>query len=157
MSREEKEASAVWRNSENYADPTAGAAFAKIAKEEKLRKNKFHAEKTVFNGEKFDSKKEAARYAALILLQKAGRISNLRRQVPYELIPAQYEPDTLGPRGGRKRGKLLEKSCCYVADFVYDTADGLTVVEDTKGVKTPEYIIKRKLMLHKYGIRVKEV
>ena len=121
------------------------------------KKNKFHAKKTVFNGETFDSKKEAARYATLILLQKDGRIRNLRRQVPYELIPAQHEPDTVGPRGGRKRGKLLEKSCTYIADFVYDTADGLTIVEDTKGVRTPEYIIKRKLMLYKHGVRVDEV
>lgn len=75
----------------------------------------------------------------------------------YELIPAQY-----GECGkdfkGRDTRVLLERPCRYVADFVYtDRATGQTVVEDTKGVRTKEYIIKRKLMLHVHGIRIKEV
>ena len=56
--------------------------------------------------------------------------------------------------------KLLEKageqSCYYVADFVYKEGENI-VVEDTKGMRTKDYVIKRKLMLHKYGIRIKEV
>ena len=78
------------------------------------------------------------------------------RQVSYVLIPAQY-----GECGkdfkGRDTRVLLERPCRYVADFVYtDRATGQTVVEDTKGVRTKEYIIKRKLMLHVHGIRIKE-
>jgi hypothetical protein len=66
--------------------------------------------------------------------------------VQYELIPSQ-----------RINGKVVERPVKYVADFVYTTEDGLQVVEDTKGVRTKEYIIKRKLMLWQYGIQIKEV
>ena len=116
--------------------------------------NKYHNEKF---GD-FDSRKEEARYGELLLLQRAGKISELRRQVPFELIPAQREPDTKGPRGGVMRGKTIEHAVKYVADFVYyDHEAGRDVVEDVKGVRTPEYILKRKLMLWRYGIRIKEV
>lgn len=97
------------------------------------------------------SKKEHNRAAQLHLMERAGLVSDLREQVPYELIPAQYE-EVQGKR------KLVERACSYVADFVYtDNATGLQVVEDTKGFRTPEYIIKRKLMLHVHGIRIREV
>jgi hypothetical protein len=89
-------------------------------------------------------------------MERHGKISDLRRQMTYLLIPCQYEPDKIGVRGGVKRGKLLEREVSYVADFVY-TQDGNTVVEDTKGFKTKDYIIKRKLMLYIHGIRIKEV
>ena len=92
----------------------------------------------------FDSKKEAARYAELALMQRAGIISDLRRQVKYELIPSQY-----------KDGKCIYRSSSYIADFVYEQ-NGETVVEDTKGFKTPEYIIKKKLMYYIHGIFIKE-
>lgn len=90
-------------------------------------------------------------------MQRAGLISDLREQVAYELIPAQY-----GECGKDLKGKttrvLLERSVKYIADFVYtDKATGQTVVEDTKGVRTKEYIIKRKLMLYLHGIRIKEI
>ena len=107
----------------------------------------------------FDSKKEYRRYNELVLLQKAGAISDLETQKEYELIPAQYEIyERYGAKGQRlKDGKrCIEKSCCYKADFVYKE-NGKTVVEDTKGVKTKDYIIKRKLMLYIHNIRVKEV
>lgn len=81
----------------------------------------------------------------MLLLERAGAIQNLQRQVKYQLIPSQ-----------RIAGKVVERACSYVADFVYDR-DGETVVEDTKGVKTPEYIIKRKLMLWVHGIRIREI
>jgi hypothetical protein len=80
----------------------------------------------------------------------------LQRQVKYVLIPAQYEPDIIGKRGGVKHGKLIERECSYIADFVY-TEDGKQVVEDAKGFRTQEYIIKRKLMLKEHGIRVREM
>lgn len=106
--------------------------------------NKYHAKKTTVRGQKFDSKKEAARYQELRLLQLAGEITDLRRQVPFLLIPAQYID-----------GKCVERRVTYKADFVY-RKDGELVVEDAKGVRTSEYKIKRKLMLERHGIRVKE-
>lgn len=112
--------------------------------------------RTEVDGILFDSRKEAGRYSELKLLEKAGEISNLRLQVKYILIPAQREPDTLGPRGGIRRGKLLENECSYIADFVYEE-NGTTIVEDTKGFRTDAYIIKRKLMLERYGIQIREV
>ncbi len=103
------------------------------------------------------SKKEHYRAAQLRLMERAGLISDLREQVSYELIPAQYAECGNDAKGHAKRA-LLERSCRYIADFVYtDRATGHTVVEDTKGVRTKEYIIKRKLMLHVHGIRIKEV
>lgn len=88
---------------------------------------------------------------------RSGLISDLREQVPFVLIPAQY-----GDCGKDLKGKpvkvLLEHACKYIADFVYvDVATAKTVVEDTKGVRTKEYIIKRKLMLAVHGIRIKEI
>ena len=120
--------------------------------------------KTVIDGIEFDSAKEARRYSELKLLQRAGKISGLELQKEYELIPAQYETfERYGKKGQRlKDGKrCIEKSCVYKADFVY-TQDGQLVVEDTKGYRDPasaayaKFVIKRKLMLWRYGIRVKE-
>lgn len=123
--------------------------------------SKYHSKKVTIGDEVFDSKKEAKRYQELLLLERAGEISNLQRQVKYVLIPAQKEPSnkvyTRGKNKGYcKPGKVLERECSYVADFVY-TEDGKTVVEDTKGFRTKEYIIKRKLMLYMHGIRIKEI
>lgn len=107
--------------------------------------SKYHSKKTTVNGITFDSKKEAERYWELCLLQRAGKIEKLQTQVEYLLVPSQHID-----------GKCVERSVKYKADFVY-WQDGQLVVEDTKGMKTPEYIIKRKLMLHIFGIRIKEV
>lgn len=107
--------------------------------------SKYKSRKVTVGGITFDSRKEYTRWVELILLLKAGRISDLKRQVKYELIPSQ-----------RIDGKVVERACSYVAYFVY-TENGKTVVEDTKGFKTPEYIIKRKLMLYIHGIRIVEV
>lgn len=118
---------------------------------------KYANQKITVAGETFDSKREFRRYQELLLLQRAGKITDLRRQVKYELVPAQREPDQYGVHGGlRKRGKVIENSVSYVADFVY-IENGETVVEDAKGVRTDKYIIKRKLMLWVHGIRVREV
>ena len=125
--------------------------------------NKYGARKIVLDGIAFDSKKEANRWAELRILERAGQIEDLRRQVEFVLIPAQYEDSTdvyqKGPNKGKpKRGKLLEHECAYIADFVYRVKEtGRTAVEDTKGFRTKDYIIKRKLMLERYGIRIKEV
>jgi hypothetical protein len=107
---------------------------------------------------RFDSKKEAKRFIELRWMEQAGKIRDLQRQVKYVLIPAQRMPDTVGKRGGKIKGKLLERECSYVADFVYEDAEtGETIVEDTKGMRTTDYIIKRKLMLWVHNIRIREV
>ena len=114
------------------------------------------------NGEVFDSQKEARRYLELKMLEKAGEISCLKRQVPFLLIPAQLEEShevfKKGPNKGQpKPGKVIEKPVYYYADFtytVYKTSE--YVVEDAKGVKTEGYILKRKLMLYVHKIRIKE-
>jgi hypothetical protein len=133
--------------------------------------NKYRSKKITVNGITYDSKKEMRRHLVLLDMERKGEISDLQRQVKFVLIPAQREPDTTGSRGGVKKGKLIERECCYVADFVYsvvqkDTSQsasltaplkGSLVVEDTKGVRTKDYVIKRKLMLWVHGIRIKEV
>lgn len=126
-----------------------------------MRRSKYGNRKTMVNGIEFDSQKEARRYQELRLLERSGRISNLRLQVKYVLIPTQraasFEVYKSGPqKGHRKPGKVLENECAYIADFVY-TQDGSEVVEDTKGMRTAVYRIKRKLMLERYGIQIREV
>ncbi len=119
-------------------------------------KNKYHNKKINVNGITYDSKKEYRRHQELSLLERVGTIQDLQRQVKFVLIPAQREPDTIGARGGIKKGKVIERECTYTADFVY-IEDGKTIVEDTKGFRTKDYILKRKMLLHFYGIRIKEV
>ena len=109
------------------------------------------------DGREYDSVREMQRSVYLQALEKIGAIKNLQMQVKFVLIPTQREPDTIGKRGGIKKGRLLEKELAYYADFVYQNATtGELVVEDTKGVRTEAYKIKRKLMLHVYGIRILE-
>lgn len=129
-------------------------------------RTKYRAKKTEVDGITFDSMKEAKRYQELKILEAAGQIKDLRLQVPYELIPAMREPDTIGKRGGKIKGKLIERAVIYKADFVYlekldipfsDQEKWEEVVEDVKGMRTKEYILKRKLMLYRYGIRIREV
>ncbi len=108
--------------------------------------NKYHAKKVQVDGLTFDSQREYKRWRELQWMeQREGAISDLQRQGRFCLIPAQ-----------RIDGKLVERACNYVADFVYTTSDGTVVVEDCKGHRTPEYIIKRKLMLYVHNIRVLE-
>lgn len=107
--------------------------------------NKYYAHKTMTpDGIVHDSKKEAGRWQELKIMERAGLISELQRQIRYELIPKQPG----------------EIACYYVADFVYrDNKSGETVVEDVKSdaTRTPEYVIKRKLMLYMHGIRIREI
>ena len=118
--------------------------------------NKYHNHKTIVDGRCFDSKKEAKRWGVLKFLEEQGNISDLQRQVKFVLIPAQREANTTGKRGGIIKGKVIEREVSYIADFTY-IKDGELIVEDTKGVRTPEYVIKRKLMLWIKGIRITEV
>lgn len=106
---------------------------------------KYGNRKTVIDGIQFDSKKEAYRYCELKLLQRAGKIQELQLQKEFELLPSQ-----------KIGGKVVERAVKYKADFYY-LQDGRVVVEDTKGVKTKDYIIKRKLLLYRYGIRIIEI
>lgn len=108
-----------------------------------------------------DSTKEARRWTELKLLERAGAIKGLQRQVKYPLIPKQEERyERISPKTGKRLTdgvRTLEHECAYVADFVYqDAKTGELHVEDTKGVKTKDYIIKRKLMLWLYNIRIIE-
>ena len=124
-------------------------------------KNKLHAEKC---GE-YDSKHEAKRAWELKMLQRAGKISNLREQVKYVLVPAIWKeiPQT-GKRGRPIKPKrvCVQRELSYIADFVYtDNATGREVVEDAKGYKGGAtyriFVNKKKQMREKYGIEVKEV
>lgn len=126
-----------------------------------MRRRKYGNTKITVDGIQFDSKREAARYRELKLLERAGVISFLQRQTKFQLIPDQHAPSnaiyTKGPRKGqRKPGKLLEHECSYIADFCY-IRNGETVVEDAKGYRTEVYRIKKKLMLERYGIQIREV
>ena len=106
--------------------------------------SKYHAHKVTVDGITFDSKKEARRWSELKLMESAGIITNLQRQVTFQLLPSQ------------KGDGRTERPAKYVADFTYQE-NGKTVVEDTKGMKTKDYIIKRKLVLWLYGICIREV
>ena len=109
-----------------------------------MRKNKYN------NNGRGSSIKERKRGAELELLQLEGIISDLQKQVTYELIPAHYEVVN-------GKWKCIERACTYRADFVYyDVENKQLVVEDSKGFRTKEYIIKRKLMLFVHGIKIKE-
>lgn len=101
--------------------------------------SKYKAKKTIVDNITFDSKKEANRYCELKLLERARVISNLQLQVPYILIPKS------------KYGRAIK----YVADFVYEENNKI-VIEDVKGVKTPVYRLKKRLMAERFGIVIKE-
>lgn len=109
-------------------------------------KSKYHNRKVTVDGQEFDSVREYRRYKELCLLERAGEITGLARQVKFVLIPAQRD----------ENGKVAEREVSYISDFVY-TQDGKTIVEDAKGMRTDVYIIKRKLMRERYGIAIREV
>lgn len=125
-------------------------------------RNKYGNRKIIKDGQAFDSVKEARRWLELSLLEKAGEITDLRRQVEFPLLPTQREASTevykKGENKGKpKPGKVIEKPVVYVADFVYKTKEGETVVEDTKGFKTKDYVLKRKMLLYFHKIKIREV
>jgi len=99
--------------------------------------NKFHAVPTRFNGLRFHSSGEAERYSHLLMMERAGLIYSLRRQIPYKLMV---------------NGRLVTT---FVADFVY-YEDGKRVIEDFKGVRTPEYRLKAKLFRALTGVTIRE-
>lgn len=105
--------------------------------------SKYNNQKIRVGGELFDSKREYNRWCELRLLERSGIICNLQRQVKFRLIDSQKTPER------------TERPCDYIADFVY-YENGKLVVEDCKGMRTDVYKIKRKLMLEKYNISIKE-
>ena len=122
------------------------------------RGNKYGATTDTVDGIKFDSKREAVRYKELKVYERAGLIRELELQREFELIPAQFEFIQKKRGCGLKKGKCIERAVKYKADFYYfDTESGKYICEDVKGFRTKDYIIKRKLMLFVYGIRIKEV
>ena len=135
------------------------------------KESKYHARKcTLPSGEKFASIKERDRYLELCLLQKAGQIEELQRQIPFVLTNSVYEEVQTGEvyQRGDKKGQPKMKRVCverpliYIADFLYtDSATGETIVEDVKGYKKGTaydlFVAKRKLMLLIHNIKVREV
>lgn len=126
--------------------------MSSIRLQKRRGKSKYGAEKVLWRGERFDSRKELERYIVLLDRQKRGEIRNLERQKKFLLIPKQTD----------RSGKVLEREISYIADFVYEQRDpeklaDERIIEDVKGYKTKEYIIKRKLFLYVYGERIKEV
>lgn len=129
------------------------------------KRSKYHSKKITHDGMTFDSIKEYRRFCELRLLEKAGEVTDLKRQVEFELIPSQFEEIPTGEfyKRGEKKGMpkmkcvCVEQSVKYVADFAYTTKNGEPIVEDTKGFKTKDYIIKRKLMLLVHGIKIQEI
>ena len=112
------------------------------------KRSKYGNKKITFNGMTFDSQKEFNRYGELMLLQRAGRINDLRRQVPYLLIPTQKDG----------RGRVIFRETKYIADFVYFDRDrNRWVVEDVKGLKTEAYRLKKKIMYWVHRIIIDEV
>ena len=110
-----------------------------------MKRHKFGAQKT--NG--YDSKKEYQRSEQLKFMERINQISDLREQVVFGLLPAQYVTDVKGKQiCGRREMR-------YIADFVY-VRNGETIIEDTKGYKTAEYKRKKRLMEKIHGIKIKE-
>ena len=112
--------------------------------------SKYRNKKVLADGIAFDSKKEARRYQELKLMEDAGVISRLERQVKFDLLPNQKDPD----------GKVIERKVQYIADFVYEK-NGKIIVEDVKGYRDGGayrvFVIKRKLMLYRFGLHVIEI
>lgn len=123
-------------------------------------RRKYGNSKTVFKGEEYDSKRERDRHIFLLDAERRGIISDLRRQVTFHLLPAQYETVEKQLKTKTKEVSVcVERAVDYIADFTY-MKDGQLVVEDTKIAKKllpPEYVLKRKMMLYFHGIRIKEV
>lgn len=113
------------------------------------RRNKYGNKKVVYDGIEFVSTLEGHRYLFLRQLEREGKITDLQLQVRFEVIPQQtITIQQIGKRGLPIKPKIVvaEQNTEYIADFTYFLPDGTAVIEDTKGDKTPEYVMKRKLM-----------
>ena len=110
--------------------------------------NKYGAKKSVADGITFDSRREMERYYELKLLQQGRAISGLKLQPRFELIPKQDRAKRIGERG-LVYWQEGEPAVHYTADFEY-YENGLHIVEDVKGVRTRDYVLRRKLFKQKY-------
>lgn len=122
-------------------------------------RTKYGNRKVSVDGRVFDSRKEARYYLFLKDAERKGEISDLRMQVPYEIVPAIYEDEVVHLKTKDKIVKrCVQKAVHYVADFVYhDNATGREEVVDVKGGKatiTREFILKKKMMKHRYDIDI---
>ena len=109
-------------------------------------KNKYHNKKIYFNGVLFASKKEYSYFCKLKLMEQVGMIRDLKRQVPFELIPTY-----------KINGKTIRKMQ-YIAEFTYiTTEDNKLHVVDTKGYRTEEYKLQKKLIEYKYNMEIEEI
>lgn len=121
-------------------------------------RSKYGNKKAQHDGIIFDSRRERNRYIILSALQRAGEISDLRMQVTYELLPAIYEMEEKQLKTKVKKvQRCAQRAVHYIADFVYKDKEGNEVVEDTKGMRTKEYLLKKKMMRALLGIQIKEV
>lgn len=139
----------------NYSATQRKALCAKFSEQAQQAKYpapvklpKYRNKPVTADGQSYRSRKELFRHRGLLLLELAGQISELQREVPFKLLPAKRRPDG-----------YLERAVTYYADFCYKGADGLLVVEDVKSVatKTKDYILKRKMMMFFHGIAIQEV
>lgn len=125
-----------------------------------MERRKYGNTKTMFNGTEYDSKRERDRHIFLLDAERRGVISDLKRQVTFHLLPAQYETVEKQLKTKTKEVSVcVERAVDYKADFTY-IKDGQLVVEDCKISKTlmpKEYVLKRKMMLYFHGIKIKEV
>lgn len=120
-------------------------------------RSKYGAKKVIFDGITFDSKKEGLYYLKLKDMERCGEISGLRLQVPFELLPAIYRDEIIHLKTKDKvRKKCVQRAVHYIADFVY-TKDGKEYIIDTKGVRLPDYLLKKKMMLALLGLEIIEV
>lgn len=128
-------------------------------RQEKGTSSKYHARKTSVDGIQFDSDAESRRYSELVLLERAGEITDLELQPVFVLQPSFKVKTTVLTPEGRKRTKTRTvRAITYRADFRYTEADtGQVVVEDVKGVETEVFKIKAKMLLHVHGIEIRLV
>lgn len=121
--------------------------------------NKYKNKKIVVNGIMFDSKKEMRTYMHLKMQEERREISELKTQVKFVLIPAQYKT-TGHTKTGKPIKKCVEREVAYYADFTYRDERGRLHVVDVKSAitrKNPAYVIKRKLLRQVHGIELEEV
>jgi hypothetical protein len=110
-----------------------------------VKRSKYGAQPTEVDGVRFASKREAARFQVLRLLEKAGEIKELELQPRFPIYVC------------RRQNGELHKVCDYVADFRYrEGRDGVLVVEDSKGMRTPTYRLKAKMFTAQYGLEIRE-
>lgn len=109
-----------------------------------MKYSKYKAYKTTVDDIVFDSALEAKRYKQLKLLEDVGTIKNLMLQPKFNLMDSfKYDGKTI-------------RAIIYIADFMYEE-DDKKIVEDVKGIRTKEYIIKSKLFIKKYILELKYV